>query len=301
MVNEHIHYDCGLNDGAAGGVAALKLQALPERYGLILCDIWGCVHDGVSVFREAESLLCTWRDQGRCVLLLTNAPRPEHAVRAQLDKLGLDRSAYDGVVTSGDTGLRALQAEGRNEAGFIGTAADRAALEATGLILLDGPQGNAIVCTGLRDGSSNPSDEDERLKEMRARGARLHCFNPDRVVHRGGIPEPCAGAIAERYEAMGGSVTWYGKPDRLVYEQCLARAGLIAGRAFHPRQVLAVGDSIATDFVGAAGMGFSFIFVTQGIEAAEVDVAGAEAVITRFMAARDIRLLMPLAAVPRLA
>lgn len=276
------------------------LAALPDRYRLILCDIWGCVHDGVRVFPRAAALLERWRGQGRIVLLITNAPRPASAVQAQLDRLALNRSSYDAIVTSGDTGIAALKERGLTRVGFIGTLSDRAALEGTGLTLLPGPDGTDVVCTGLPDGTRDPAEEDEVLAVMLARGARLHCFNPDRVVIRGASLESCAGAIAERYEAMGGTVLWYGKPYPPIYERCLTIAADRAGRPLSAGQVVAVGDSLATDFVGAARAGFDFIFITHGIERGQADELGAPALIRQFASQQELQLPDPLATVREL-
>ena len=84
------------------------LAVLPATYRVVLCDIWGCVHNGIRVFPEAQQLLTRWVGQGRIVLLLTNAPRPAGAVSRQLTGLGLDRASYSGVITSGDAGVAAL-------------------------------------------------------------------------------------------------------------------------------------------------------------------------------------------------
>ena len=282
-------------------MTAEGLAGLPDRFRVILCDIWGCVHNGVRVFPEAQRLLTRWTGQGRTVLLLTNAPRPASAVCRQLDGLGLDRASYADVVTSGDTGVAALLAEGRTEVGFIGTEADRAIIAEAGLLLLDGPVGEAVVCTGLTEQLRDPADYDGDLKAMRARGARLHCFNPDRIVMRGEALEPCAGAIAERYEAMGGAVSWYGKPYAPVYERALAVASQISGRPVDRDEVAAVGDSVRTDFVGAARAGFAFVFITHGIEGEKIDDEGAESLIARFSSEQDITLPPPLAVAKQLA
>lgn len=278
-----------------------ELALLPERYRLMLCDIWGCVHDGVRIFPKAAALLELWRSQGRIVLLVTNAPRPAGDVQALLDRLGLSRSCYDAVISSGDTGIAALLGEGVSEVGFIGRADDRTALAGSGLKVLPGPDGPDVVCTGLRDRDGDPADEDEVLRAMLARRARLHCFNPDRVVLHGEAMESCAGAIAERYEAMGGTTAWYGKPYQPIYERCLAMASNITGRAIPATSVVAIGDSLATDFVGAARAGFDFVFVTHGIEGQEVESVGAGTLIERFAAERGVDLPEPIAVVSELA
>jgi len=70
------------------------LDALPERYRLILCDIWGVVHDGVTLYPGAADRLEQWRQEGRCVVLITNAPRTAEAVEQQLLRLGLPRAVF---------------------------------------------------------------------------------------------------------------------------------------------------------------------------------------------------------------
>ena len=277
------------------------LAGLSDRFRIILFDIWGCVHNGVRVFPAAQRLLARWIDQERIVLLLTNAPRPANAVCRQLDGLGLDRASYSAVVTSGDTGIASLLAEGRSEVGFIGTEADREILDESGLTLLDGPLGDAVVCTGLNERLRDAADYDPDLTAMLERGARLHCFNPDRIVMRGELLEPCAGAIAERYEAMGGAVSWYGKPYPAIYERALAIASGLAAREVDRAEVVAVGDSLRTDFVGAARAGFAFIFITHGIEGEKIDDEGAESLIARFSAEEDISLPAPIAVAKQLS
>ena len=57
-------------------------DTLDPKYRLILCDVWGVVHNGVELYPFAAERLRQWRDEGRCVVLLTNAPRTEEAVGA---------------------------------------------------------------------------------------------------------------------------------------------------------------------------------------------------------------------------
>jgi HAD superfamily hydrolase (TIGR01459 family) len=108
------------------------------------------------------------------------------------------------------------------------------------------------------------SDYRAELEQWAARGVRLHCLNPDRVVVRGGVTEPCAGAIADLYESLGGAVSWYGKPHAAIYRHALS----IGGNA-PIAQVLAVGDGLPTDILGAARLGIDAVFVTGGIHAGE--------------------------------
>lgn len=278
-----------------------SLAALPDRYRLILCDLWGCVHDGVRAYPAANELLAGWRRAGRVVLLLTNAPRTAAAVRAQLDGFGVDPAAYDAVITSGDTGLEALRAEGRDIVGFIGNPADRETMAAAGLTLLDAHESDVVVCTGFDGTRLRAEDYLPALTAMRGHGARMLVFNPDRVVLRGGVPEPCAGALGDLYEEIGGQADWFGKPYPQTYQRCLAEAERLAGRPFDRAAVAAVGDSLATDYLGAARAGLDFIFVTEGIEREKVAAIGAERLLANFAIAHGVASRPPLAVVAKLA
>jgi HAD superfamily hydrolase (TIGR01459 family) len=240
----------------------IDIYALPERYTLILCDIWGVVHDGLNLYPGSAERLCAWRAEGRTIILITNAPRTAEAVAAQLDRIGLPRDCWDGIETSGEAGIAALLA--LNEpVGFIGTESDRAILEGRGLRLVK-DDFRHLACVGLDEARPAAADYAEQLRRLEQGGVILHCLNPDRIVMRGGVSEPCAGALADIYIAMGGEVIWYGKPHATIYRHALKLGGNPSAEA-----VLAIGDSLQTDILGAAKMGFDAIFVTGGIHGGE--------------------------------
>jgi HAD superfamily hydrolase (TIGR01459 family) len=238
-------------------------DALDPKYRLILCDVWGVVHDGVNLYPHAAERLRQWREDGRFVVLLTNAPRTAEAVERQLARIGLPRDCWDAIATSGEAGITALNALGE-PVGFIGTAGDRQILEGRGVPIAEGDHFTDLACTGLEERRPDVSDYRADLERWAERDVRMHCLNPDRMVIRGGVPEPCAGAIADLYQALGGPVVWYGKPHEAIYRHALRLAGDPP-----PDQVLAVGDALQTDILGAARMGFGAVFVTGGIHAGE--------------------------------
>jgi HAD superfamily hydrolase (TIGR01459 family) len=239
------------------------LDALDPKYRLILCDVWGVVHNGVELYPGASQRLRQWRDEGRCVALITNAPRTEEAVEEQLRRIGLAGDAYDFIATSGEAGIEALLAADE-PVGFIGTAEDRAVLEGRRVRIAEDNRFDELACTGVREDAPDPQTYRAELERLADRDVLMHCLNPDRVVVRDGIPEACAGAIADIYQMLGGRVTWYGKPFPAIYEHALKRAGN------PPRdQVLAVGDGLQTDVLGAARMGIDAVFVAGGIHGGE--------------------------------
>lgn len=282
--------------------AAASLAELPARYRVIICDIWGCVHDGVRAFPSAVALLRNWRAQGRTVILLTNAPRPSLRVRRQLAGLGVDEGCYDAVVSSGDAGVaHAKRCHAGERLGFIGTTQDRQAIEEAGVTLAPGADGSTVICMGYEPNRAGDAGAyDETLAAMRARDAELLCFNPDRVVVHGDSLELCAGTIADRYEALGGKVRYFGKPHAPIYDHALAVAAERSGRTAAPDEVLALGDGVATDLIGAAGYGIDFVFVSSGIEAERVAELGEAAFLEDVRRLPGLGTFSPIMVVPRL-
>ena len=97
------------------------------------------------------------------------------------------------------------------------------------------------------------------------------CANPDLEVIHAGAREICAGALAARYEALGGTVRYHGKPHPSVYRTCFDLLGRV-----DPRRIVAIGDSLRTDIAGANGVGIDSLLVTGGIHAEELGAAAGE-------------------------
>ncbi len=239
------------------------LDALPEHYSVILCDIWGVVHDGVNLYPGAADRLLGWAGEGRRIILITNAPRTAQAVEQQLARIGLPRGAWHGIATSGEAGIAALNEVGA-PVGFIGTPDDCAILESRGVVIADDGDFTNLACLGLDGVRMNPADYLADIEPLAHRGVLMHCLNPDRMVVRGGVPEACAGAIADLYGGLGGTILWYGKPHPAIYQHALDLAGNPA-----KANIVAIGDALPTDVLGAARQGIDCIFVTGGIHAGE--------------------------------
>ncbi|HKN28350.1 MAG TPA: TIGR01459 family HAD-type hydrolase [Roseiarcus sp.] len=251
------------------------LGEISDRYDAILCDIWGVLHNGVTSFAEASSCLASFRRRGGVVILLTNAPRPSAIIGRQLLKLGVLPDAFDAVVTSGDVTIQLIEERIDDPVLHIGPARDlglfQAAEEAAGrrpaLVRLE--DARYALCTGLRDDlTETPRDYEAELCALAARLMTLLCANPDIVIHRGDALVFCAGALARRYEELGGSVIYAGKPYPPIYRRAMMLAERVRGARIDSRRVLAIGDGMKTDIAGAAAAGFDALFITGGIHRA---------------------------------
>jgi HAD superfamily hydrolase (TIGR01459 family) len=246
-------------------------STLASAYDVVLCDVWGVVHNSLVAFADACTALTRFRRQGGTVVLITNAPRPAEVVMTLLDGLQVPRAAYDAIVSSGDVTRAIIAARAGQSAFHVGPGRDVPIFDGLDAPLAPIESADYVVCSGLFDDTTeSPQDYGALIAAMRERGLTMVCANPDIVVERGDKLVYCAGAIADLYAAAGGSVLYAGKPFRPIYEQALAVARSVRGRETAHGRVLAIGDSIRTDLEGAAAFGIDCLFVTAGIHAEEL-------------------------------
>ena len=264
------------------------LSEVAGRFDAVLCDIWGVVHNGRERHQAAVDALVRFRETRGPVVLISNAPRPAAAVIAQLDGLGVPREAWTAVVTSGDATRAALSERTPGPVWVIGPERDRPLFEGIPLDYAGPEEAAFICCTGLID-DRNETAEDyrERLLQPARQGLEMICANPDRVVQIGDRLLPCAGAVADVYESLGGTVIMEGKPFGPIYDLALAAVGEAGGPRDKSR-VLAIGDGIATDVRGANGQGLALLFVAEGIHGQEL--AGPDGALDPALAAARLSL-----------
>jgi HAD superfamily hydrolase (TIGR01459 family) len=246
-------------------------STLAPAYDVVLCDVWGVVHNSVVAFADACDALTRFRQQDGTVVLITNAPRPSTVVMTILDGLKVPRVAYDAIVSSGDVTRAVIAGRAGQRVFHVGPERDVPMFEGLDAPLAGVESADYVVCSGLFDDTTEtPQDYAMLIAAMRARELPMVCANPDIVVERGETLVYCAGAIADAYAAAGGSVLYAGKPYRPIYEQAFAIAQRARGRAIEPARLLAIGDSVRTDLKGAAEFGIDCLFVTGGIHAEEL-------------------------------
>ncbi len=254
------------NDTSPPRISGLGDIASGYRY--ILCDAWGVLHNGIVAYPAASDALRRAREDGVAVFVLTNAPRPKEEVVKQFARFGVDPEAYDDIVTSGEAAREHMAEFAGANAHYVGPEKDRVLLDGTGLVLTEEDEAELIVCTGLFDDDrETPADYEARMADWVGRDLPFICANPDKVVERGERILWCAGALAEKYDALGGVVTLFGKPHAPIYEAALRRIEAHVGESIDRSSVLAIGDAAETDLRGANDAGIDVLFVTAGIHA----------------------------------
>ena len=248
-----------------------RFAPLAHGYDVLLCDVWGVVHNGVAAFTAACEALTRFRAGGGTVILITNAPRPGAAVQKILDRFGVPHDAYDAITTSGDVTRGIVESRLSERVFHLGPRRDLPIFAGLDVTFAPPDTADYVVCSGLfDDATETPENYRELLTAMRARSLFMVCANPDIVVERGDMLLYCAGALADAYVELGGEALYCGKPHAPIYEAALGKAAAYRGGEVPAlNRVLAIGDSVRTDLKGAASFGVDCLFVTSGIHAEE--------------------------------
>jgi HAD superfamily hydrolase (TIGR01459 family) len=245
--------------------------AFAYRYEAFVVDQWGVLHDGQAVFSGAVECLRRLLVLGKQVVILSNSGRQAADNALRLRAMGIGADCYTALITSGEVARKSLAARthpfppslGRrclllNSDGTdslvrgLDIEVARTIAEAD-FILLAGVADDkplAFYLTILEYGSSH--------------GLPLICGNPDLVRFSPQGLTFSAGELARRYEQMGGTVHYIGKPHEAIYRYC---AEAVSG--FDPGQAVAIGDSVSHDVVGGARAGLATALVTGGIHQAD--------------------------------
>ena len=238
------------------------LKSIAEDYDLYFIDLWGVVHNGISLFEDAVKVLNQLESLNKKYVLLTNAPRPNINVRKFLDKMDLDKKKSEKVYTSGEAALQYLKNEYKDKKFFhIGPPRDFDLFTSfEGNKISEIHQSEYLLCTGLFDNQDQDLNYYKKLFE-KEKTKKMICTNPDLVVDRGESREYCAGSIAKLFEDMGGEVEYFGKPYPNVYN---------LATHIDTKKVLCIGDNLNTDIRGANIQKFSSLLISSGVHRNEL-------------------------------
>ena len=234
-----------------------------------ISDVWGVFHDGMRPY-PAASVACTkFRAGGGTVVLVSNAPSTGEEVSAHLDSMGVPRSAYDAIVTSGDVTRVLISGWAGRPVHHLGPDRYLGTFDGLDVRFASLRDAAVVVCTGLiEDERETPDDYRALLADLRARAIPMICVNPDIVVERGHRLIYCAGALAEAYEALGGEVAYAGKPHPPIYARARELIAKARGTPVPTDRILAIGDGIKTDIAGAATAGLRAVFIASALHVA---------------------------------
>ena len=235
------------------------LKEIYDKYDVFFIDLWGVVHNGIQLYPEAIEVLENLYKLNRRFVLMSNAPRPSKDVKKFLLNLKMDKIFTKNIFTSGEAALKSLQQKiyGKNFY-HLGPKRDNSLIKEFEKNKTSLKKADFILCTGLLNKHEESLDFYKDLLKNYIQ-IKMICTNPDLIVHRGSKKEYCAGTLAEIFKQLGGKVIYFGKPHPEIYKFCTNNG----------EKVLAIGDNIRTDIIGANKMKFDSLFITNGIHKKE--------------------------------
>ena len=246
---------------------------IASQYDLILFDSYGVLKRGEQVISTAHGVLAALREQGTLFHVLSNDARATAAgVLHYYQALNFDLTA-DEITTSLDAALGLLGAthgEHPNWAVLQAPTAGTPLHEKTrGMHVLEAHDWRCperIHTLFFQTNGLWTAEQQAALcQELAGRELRLVVANPDVVAPSGDLLYATPGYyvhdLAQVLAPTSTPPIIVGKPGALIYQQALAKLGL---EAEAPR-VLMVGDTLHTDILGGAAMGFDTLLVRSGL------------------------------------
>ena len=243
-----------------------KFKNISNMYDVYFIDVWGVIHNGINLFKNAINVLDELKKLQKKVVLISNAPRTSNTVKQFLRKLNFNLDLIDLLVTSGVVTKNYIHKNQKKIFYHLGPIKDKDLFEGIKNISSDINKTQEIICTGLvNEIGVNITNYENLFKSWILKEKTLVCANPDEVVSRGNDIEFCAGALAKYYKKLGGTVLYFGKPYEEIYKYAKLNIEKKIGLFIEKKRILAVGDNLKTDIHGAQNFNIDSLLILNGI------------------------------------
>jgi len=217
---------------------------------LMLMDVWGVLHDGHAPFDDAPRFLDRVHARGTRVRLVSNASWTAERLARHLVQLGFDLAPIDGIFTAGDEARRLVR-----ELQPAGVFHEGMAEPVPGV-----PTASLIDCD-LVVFANLTVDSERVLTHALDHQIPIVCANPDLAIwDREGVATPKAGSLARRFEELGATLHFAGKPSPGIFWRAA------------PEGAPLIGDSPSTDLAGALAAGMPSIWLKRRAYADEAAI-----------------------------
>jgi len=252
------------------------LRSIVESYDIFYIDLWGVVHNGINLHKNAIETLEKITKAKKQYVLLTNAPRPNKTVKSFLEKMGMNKEIIENVYTSGEAALSYLKKKSLDEKFYhLGPSRDfDLFLDFKKNKTEDIKESSYLLCTGLCEEQGEDLNYYKGLFKDHI-NKKMICTNPDLIVDRGNKRELCAGSVALVFKNMGGKVIYFGKPFPEVYNQSINNK---------KKRVLSIGDNLNTDIKGANLLNYDSLLISNGVHKSEIKKEGIDIVSKKYEA-----------------
>lgn len=243
-----------------------SLNNIVDLYDAFLIDLWGVVHNGFTPYPGTVECINNLIADNKQVLFLSNIPRPNSIAIKKLLDFNINVT-LDMILTSGDITRiflqQALDINRNTKYYHLGSSRNHDLLFNFKInVVEDITQADVILLSAYIEENEDLKQFDPLLEQAAKLKIPMICTNPDRMAVHGNHDRYCAGFISEKYEQLGGTVTYYGKPYLDIYTQAITML-TTAGNPQRNR-ILMIGDTMETDILGAKNADIKSALVLTG-------------------------------------
>ena len=251
------------------------LRSVSASYDAFIVDLWGVVYEEKRLCFGVFNALSQLSDEGKKVVFLSNSPLRSADMIKTLERMGIKRYLYHGVLTAGEIVYHELRrrvdpffANLGRKCFHIGPENFWQPYAGLGYLpVSDIDEADFLFVTGTAGDQDTLEKYELFFRACLSRRLPMVCACPDSFYLKDGVPYMAAGALAAQYQKVGGVVFWRGKPDASVFQYC------VDGLEVDKHRVAVIGDCVQTDIYGANLAGLDALFVAGGIHARELGVS----------------------------
>ena len=241
-------------------------------YDVFILDQWGVMHDGSYGYIKAINAVDKLISNNKKLIIISNSSKRKNTSVSRLKNLGFEKKNFLEVMTSGEMIWQELNNSIDNYGNELKNCFHifdiskedgldfRKGLEKFNFVSNVEESNFILACTPFD--KSQPEDYIPILKKGLDLNLIMFCANPDFVTIEKNNNKNifCMGTIADLYEHMGGKVVILGKPSKEIYLKSCSKI-----KEIDLSKIVAIGDSLDHDILGAHNFGIDSILVSSGI------------------------------------
>ena len=245
----------------------VNISKIIDNYDTVLVGLEGVLSDGLNLKSEAVTALINMKQHGKKIILVTNSPLRVLGLAESLKSKGLPLNVFNSIITAGEILHYKLKtASGSYQA--IGNSFYKIGSNA-GLGVFTNLDYEQVQDIARADflyicGVNHPDDTIDKyfpaLEHAASLNIPLVCVGNDTSTFMNGGISLGAGALAEQYAVLGGTIITIGKPDAAIMNYALDDVDDLS-----KDHTLMIGDSLTTDIRGANIIGIHSALISKGI------------------------------------
>ena len=249
-----------------------SINKIIDLYDVFILDQWGVMHDGSNGYYHAIDAINKLVEADKKLIIISNSSKRKRSSVYSLKSLGFNKNNFAEVMTSGEMVWQELKYSIHKYGNrltncfhiYDNSKEDgldfREGLDKLNFVSNIDEANFILACTPFIN--MEPLDYIPILKKALDNNLLMFCANPDYVTIEKNNEKNifCMGTIADLYDHMGGKVIILGKPSKEIYEKSTK-----SFKDLDLRRIIAIGDSLDHDILGALNFGIDSLLISSGI------------------------------------